>query len=114
MKNILLPIVLAATAMTAPAWAHAKLKSSDPADNASVKSPGLIRLVFSEKLEPAFSGAVLSDATGKKIPVSASVGGATITLIPIALRPGAYKVSWHTVGHDTHRVSGDFSFKVVP
>ena len=113
MKTIMLAILLATTA-AAPALAHAKLKSSDPAANASVKSPSLIRLVFSESLEPAFSGAVLSDAAGKKIPVSASVGGSTITLMPLALKPGAYKVTWHTAGHDTHGVSGNFSFKVVP
>jgi len=112
MKTILLAMLLAAAA--APAWAHAKLQSSDPTANSSVKSPSLIRLVFSEGLEPAFSGAVLSDGAGKKIPVSASVGGATITLMPLALKPGAYKVTWHTVGHDTHRISGTLSFKVVP
>jgi copper resistance protein C len=114
MKNALLAMLLAWAAATAPAWAHAKLTSSDPAANASVKSPSLIRLVFSEKLEPAFSGAILSDAAGKKIPVPASVGGATITLMPLSLKPGAYKVTWHTVGHDTHRITGNFSFKVVP
>jgi methionine-rich copper-binding protein CopC len=112
MKTV--PLVLAAMAVASPVWAHASLKSSDPAANASVKSPSLIRLVFSENLEPAFSGATLSDAAGKKIPVPASVGGATITLMPLALKPGAYKVTWHSVGHDTHRISGNFSFKVVP
>jgi methionine-rich copper-binding protein CopC len=114
MKKTVLAILLAWVAATAPAWAHAKLQSSDPAAGSSVKSPSLIRLVFSEGLEPAFSGAILSDAAGKKIPVSASVGGATITLMPLSLKPGAYKVTWHTVGHDTHRISGNFSFKVVP
>ncbi|HWU56702.1 MAG TPA: copper homeostasis periplasmic binding protein CopC [Rhizomicrobium sp.] len=114
MKTIFLPILLAGVATAAPAWAHAKLQSSDPAANSSVKSPSLIRLVFSESLEPAFSGATLSDADGKKIPVSASVGGSTITLMPLSLKPGAYKVNWHSVGHDTHRISGTFSFKVVP
>jgi methionine-rich copper-binding protein CopC len=110
MKKILLLMLLAAT----PALAHPKLKSSDPAANASVKSPNLIRLVFSETLEPAFSGAELTDAAGKTLPVSKSVGGATITLMPLGLRPGAYKVAWHSVGHDTHRTNGGFGFKVVP
>jgi methionine-rich copper-binding protein CopC len=113
MKTFLL-MLLAAPLASSPAWAHAKLKSSDPAANANVKSPNLIRLVFSETLEPAFSGAELSDAAGKTMPVSRSVGGATITLMPLSLRPGAYKVSWHSVGHDTHRISGSFSFKVIP
>ena len=110
MKKFVLLLLLAAS----PALAHAKLVGSDPAANASVKSPNLVRLVFSETLEPAFSGAELTDAAGKTLPVSKSVGGATITLMPLGLRPGVYKVTWHSVGHDTHRISGSFGFKVVP
>jgi copper resistance protein C len=109
MKKIILLMLLAAT----PAFAHAKLTASDPAGNASVKSPKLIKLTFSEDLEPAFSGADLTDAAGKAVPVSRSVGTTTITLLPMALKPGAYKVSWHSVGHDTHRLTGSFAFKVV-
>jgi hypothetical protein len=112
--KIFLLMLLAAPPASTPAWAHAKLKSSAPAANASVKSPNLIRLVFSETLEPAFSGAELRDAAGKTMPVSRSVGGATITLMPLGLRPGDYKVNWHSVGHDTHRVGGSFGFKVIP
>ena len=108
------PLALFLVAAAAPAWAHAKLQSSDPAANSSVKSPSLIRLVFSESLEPAFSGASLSDTTGKTIPVSAAVGASAITLMPLSLKPGVYKVSWHSVGHDTHRVAGSFTFKVIP
>lgn len=107
-------ILLAATLSAAPAWAHAKLTSSEPKADAKVKSPSLIRLVFSESLEPAFSGATLSDAAGKTIPVSAAVGSTSITLMPLALRPGAYTVTWHSVGHDTHRVGGSFRFTVLP
>jgi methionine-rich copper-binding protein CopC len=114
MKTRLISILLAMIAAAGPAWAHAKLTSSDPKPNASVKSPSLIRLVFSESLEPAFSGATLADAAGKTIPVSAAVGATTITLMPLALKPGAYRVSWHGVGQDTHRVSGSFRFAVVP
>jgi methionine-rich copper-binding protein CopC len=109
-KTLALLMLLAAS----PALAHAKLIASDPAANAQVKTARLIKLTFSETLEPAFSGADLSDAAGKTVPVSKSVGGAAITLLPLSLKPGAYKVSWHSVGHDTHRVSGSFGFKVVP
>ena len=112
MKRILSCLLLAV--MASPAFAHARLTSSDPKADAKVKSPSLIRLMFSESLEPAFSGATLSDGAGKNIPVSAAVGTTTITLMPLALRPGAYTVSWHSVGHDTHRVTGNFHFTVVP
>jgi methionine-rich copper-binding protein CopC len=47
------------------------------------------------------------------VPVSRSVGTTTITLLPMTLKPGDYKVSWHSVGHDTHRLTGSFAFKVV-
>jgi methionine-rich copper-binding protein CopC len=112
MKAILSSILL--VAISSPAWAHARLASSDPKAGTSIKSPSLIRLVFSETLEPAFSGATLSDAAGKTIPVSAAVGTTTITLMPLALKPGTYTVRWHSVGHDTHRVSGNLRFTVVP
>jgi len=110
MKKLLLPMLLAAS----PTFAHASLKSSDPAANASIKSPNLIRMTFTEALEPGFSGAELADGTGKVLPISKSVGGTSITLMPLGLKPGNYKVTWHSVGHDTHRISGSFSFKVVP
>lgn len=114
MKKIVMAGLALAANITTQAFAHAHLKSSDPAANASVKSPNLIRLNFSESLEPAFSGAELADSAGKAVPVSKSVGGTSITLLPMGLKPGAYKVTWHGVGHDTHRASGSFSFKVVP
>ena len=110
MKTLIAILVLAAS----PAFAHAKLIGSDPVANASVKSPTMIKLTFSETLEPAFSTASLSDSAGKAMPVPKSVGGATITLLPIGLKPGAYHVNWRAVGHDTHKLSGSFGFKVVP
>lgn len=110
MKKLALLLLLTAT----PAFAHAKLVGSDPAANASIKSPAMIKLTFSESLEPAFSTASLSDSAGKTLPVPKSVGGATITLLPIGLKPGAYRVNWQAVGHDTHKLSGSFGFKVIP
>ncbi|HEY2011403.1 MAG TPA: copper homeostasis periplasmic binding protein CopC [Rhizomicrobium sp.] len=110
MKRILLLGLLLAT----PAFAHARLVGSDPAADAKVKSPGQIKLRFSENLEPSFSSARLVDAGGKTVPVSKSVGGQTITLLPLPLKPGAYKVTWQSVGQDTHRLTGSFGFTVVP
>jgi methionine-rich copper-binding protein CopC len=109
-----LPVILAMVLAASAAWPHARLASSDPKADAKIKSPSLIKLVFSESLEPAFSGATLSDAAGKAIPVSAAVGATTITLMPLRLKAGAYTVNWHGVGHDTHRVTGRFRFTVIP
>jgi methionine-rich copper-binding protein CopC len=30
------------------------------------------------------------------------------------LSPGEYKVEWHAVSDDTHRVKGNYSFSVAP
>jgi len=90
-------IILLGLFLATPAFAHARLTGSEPAANAKVKSPGQVKLHFSESLEPAFSSA--SD---------------TITLLPLTLKPGAYKVTWHSVGQDTHRLTGSFGFTVVP
>jgi len=107
-------IILLGLFLATPALGHARLVSSDPAPNAKVKSPGQIKLHFSESLEPAFSSADLADGAGKTVPVSKSVGSDTITLLPLTLKPGAYKVTWHSVGQDTHRLTGSFGFTVVP
>ncbi len=110
MKRLILLGLLLAT----PAFAHARLVSSDPAANAKIKAPGQIKLQFSENLEPAFSSASLIDSAGKTVPVSKSVGSQTITLLPLTLKPGAYKVTWQSVGQDTHRLTGSFGFTVIP
>jgi copper resistance protein C len=107
-------LVLLGLCLATPAFAHAKLVSSDPVADAKVKSPGQIKLHFSENLEPAFSTAALIDAAGKSVPVSRSVGENTITLLPLTLKPGPYKVTWHSVGQDTHALTGSFRFTVVP
>jgi copper resistance protein C len=98
-----------------PAFGHARLLKSTPAAGAKVASPLHITLRFSEALEPAFSGALLLDNDGRNVsgePVK--IDGPVMILTPDRLAPGVYHVSWHSVGHDTHRLDGDFSFTVKP
>jgi methionine-rich copper-binding protein CopC len=112
--NKTLPILLALFPLLAgPALAHAHLQKSTPAADTKVLSPAHITLRFSEALEPAFSGALLLDKDGRNISgAPVQVDGPVITLTPGHLEPGIYHVSWHSVGHDTHRLDGDFSFTV--
>jgi methionine-rich copper-binding protein CopC len=98
-----------------PAFAHARLLKSTPAAGTKVAAPQKIVLRFSEALEPAFSGALLLDADGKNVsgdPVK--VNGTLITITPGPLPPGLYHVNWHSAGHDTTRLEGEFSFTVKP
>jgi len=110
MKILCLAVLLAAT----PALARVKLVDADPAPRARVKTPGVIRLHFSEPLAPADSGAELIDAKGVRVPVSRSVGGATISLLPLALKPGVYTVTWHGMGADRRPAKGKTAFTVIP
>ena len=101
--------------LVSPALAHAQLKASTPGKNAVVKSPEHIVLRFSEALEPAFSGALLLDDDGRNVTgAPVKVDGPLMTLTPGKLAPGIYHVSWHSVGHDTHRLEGEFRFTVKP
>ena len=112
MTRFVLCLVLMAAAT--PAFAHAHLVKSTPGPSAKTKTPRHVVLTFSEALEPAFSGALLMDKEGRNFtggPVK--VNGTLMTLTPDRLAPGRYHVSWHAVGHDTHRTEGEFAFTVV-
>ena len=103
-------------AAAGPASAHAFLERSNPGAGAVVTTPpGTLTLDFSEPLEPAFSGVVLSDTKGRAVAGTATtVAGSHMSVIVPALAPGAYKVRWHALSIDTHRTQGTFSFTVKP
>ena len=95
---------------------HATLLSSEPAAGATLgAAPSRIRLVFSEPVEAAMSGATISNADGSSFSLSVGVDPhdvhALVALVP-ALQPGAHSVQWHVVSADGHRVDGTFSFTV--
>jgi|SRR5215831_9197060 len=116
-------IVLAASAALVlsgaiSALAHAHLVRATPAAGATVSTPpNEVTLRFNEKLESAFSSVVVRDQTGKQV----DKGGATVdrgdrTLMRVQLQqpvaPGVYKVEWRVMSADTHKVDGNFTFKV--
>jgi copper resistance protein C len=101
----------------AAALAHAHVVRAVPAVGASVKeAPSDVTIHFSEKLEPKFSSVVVRDAAGKQIDKGdVTVDKAdrmTIRVSLPALEPGVYKVEWRAVSADTHKVNGNFTFKV--
>lgn len=102
--------------MAAPqALAHAHLVSASPADKAAVGPPHQISLRFNEKLEPKFSGLKMTDARGTALKLRTTVAKDGMTLVGSPARPlapGAYKVTWHVVASDAHRMQGTLSFTV--
>jgi methionine-rich copper-binding protein CopC len=99
--------------------AHPQLQSVNPAAGVATGSPKQIRITFSETVIPQFSGVELRDQTGKLIATGKSEtdpSNKKILIGPVKeqLAPGNYKVEWHAVSDDTHRVKGSYSFSVAP
>jgi len=108
---------MAAVLLGSVADAHPQLQSAEPAAGASTSSPKQIRITFNEEVIPQFSGVELSDQAGKMIATGKSAtdpANKKILLVPLKqeLAPGDYKVEWHAVSADTHRVKGSYSFSV--
>ena len=124
MKRLILANLLAAGLLTAAtANAHPALVQSTPAANATTAAPARIELRFSERLVEAFSGADLLtvDMPGMKMDkpskeaATAAIGADGMTLILTPAKPlpaGTYRVDYHVVSTDTHRVTGSFTFRV--
>jgi methionine-rich copper-binding protein CopC len=99
------------------ASAHAQLVRAEPAAGGNVgKAPSEVTLHFNERLEGALSSVVVRDAAGKQVDKgNGAVDKKDRRVIRVSLpdlEPGVYKVEWRAVSADTHRVNGDFTFKV--
>ena len=106
--------------LSSAAVAHPKLIGTMPEANAVVTTgPSEIRLIFSERLEPSFSGAELKTQAGQKVDAGKAASDAKDTKqlvipLPSPLPAGTYNVDWHAVAADSHPVKGSFSFTVKP
>lgn len=109
---------LAISLLATSAAAHPKLNSASPAADVSSKvSPTEIKLNFSEYVIARFSGIELKDETGKAIATGVAATDPKdrkqlVVPLPAPLMAGHYKVTWHAVSEDTHRVKGEYSFGV--
>ncbi|MGR3889203.1 copper homeostasis periplasmic binding protein CopC [Pseudomonas sp. 1152_12] len=108
--------LLASLLGASAAFAHAHLKSSEPAADSSVAVPKDLRLTFTEGVEATFTKVSLSK-DGTEIAVKGletpDADKKTLVVTPAApLTAGTYKVEWHAVSVDTHKSEGTYSFKV--
>jgi len=111
--------LLGLTIAIAPAiaFAHGKLESADPAVGSTVSTVASpLRMTFNEELEPAFSTARVTDASGNAISTEkAKVDGANPRVLTVAvpkLTAGTYSVTWAVMTHDGHKVKGEYKFSV--
>jgi len=118
MRNTLLKIATSSVFAFAAtsAFAHAQLESATPAVGSTVSSPNEIRLVFSEGVEPRFTGLTVTGPGGAAALGAPAVepGHQNVLIVTIAkpLAPGDYTVKWHAVSVDTHHTQGTFQFTV--
>ena len=119
MKRLITLLALgtaAAVGLSAPALAHTRLVSSDPAANATVKAPATITLRFSEQLVPTFSKFDLSmPAHHMVVPVRTAISADRQSIVgtpAAALAAGEYTVTWTAASQDGHRMTGHYNFKV--
>ena len=122
-SSLLFTAMASSLVLAAPAQAHPRLVASTPTNGATVTNVNSVRLQFSERLVPAFTRAelIMTGMPGMqshrpmKLPARAAVlrDGQTLMVTSRSrLQPGNYRLDWHAVSTDTHRVNGQVNFAV--
>jgi copper resistance protein C len=118
MKRVIAGLLLMMLVYSARLEAHAFLERAEPAVGSTVQgSPGEVRVLFTEKIEPALSSLRVFDVSGKEVDKrDVHLDRSNHALLHVSLLPlkaGTYKVVWHAVSVDTHVTNGSFRFQVV-
>jgi copper transport protein len=102
----------------APAWAHADLVATDPANGAHLdRSPSEVTLRFSQPVTPVSGGIRLLDTRGRQVgaaPAALVPGKPEQVRLPVSatLPDGYYVLAWRVVSLDSHPVGGALTFSV--
>jgi len=110
--------LLLALAAGGSAHAHAFLDRAAPSVGSTLNtSPTVVRLWFTQAIEPAFSAVEITNAQGTRVddgqPIVDDKDGTLLQIGLKALTPGEYRVNWYVISVDTHRTEGHFTFRVA-
>lgn len=100
--------------------AHALLKDSTPARDATLKTaPAEVAVDFTEEVTPRFSGLTVEDSAGHRVDKGdvhpEGKAGARLGVNLLPLKPGIYVVRWHAVSADDgHKTQGSYHFTLTP
>ncbi|MEW2429373.1 copper resistance CopC family protein [Micromonospora sp. NPDC047644] len=111
-----LAVLVAVLIPASPAWAHNSLKTATPARDATLPSaPTEVTLEFMQRLDPAFTTIVLTDAAKQKLPTGEPVvtGAKSTVQLTDTLPNGTYTVAYRVVSVDGHPVQGSYPFTVA-
>ena len=117
---IRLALALVATlCVNAPAHAHTKLVTANPAPNSTVRqAPQRVVITFNEPVLARFVTIAVTGPGGKLHVMGAQVDPKNKAQISAVVhgggKPGAYKVDWSAAGSDMHKMTGSYSFTVRP
>ena len=111
-------VALVTLLVAAPgASAHAILLRAEPAiGGVSATPPDELLLQFTEPVEPKFSQIEVTNGQGRVRHPRAGHAGDDAASLVVALQPsladGWYRVEWHALSVDGHRIQGVFPFGV--
>ncbi|MCP2267251.1 copper resistance protein CopC [Promicromonospora thailandica] len=107
--------VVALLATAAPASAHDKLVSSDPApDQALDQAPETVSLTFSADVLDMGAAVVVSGSDGTDwVSAAPAIDGPTVTaVLDEGMPEAAYEIRWRVVSSDGHPITGVVPFSV--
>ncbi|AJC18618.1 hypothetical protein NA29_06090 [Pandoraea sputorum] len=114
-QGLTVAAVIGLASLSQGVWAHAHIASSDPAAQATVEAPKLVRVTFDSALEGALSKLTVVDAKGNAVTQAKpelDAARKTLTLPVPTLAAGEYQANWVAVASDGHRTQGSFKFTV--
>jgi methionine-rich copper-binding protein CopC len=100
----------------APAFAHTRLQSSDPADGSSTAGgPQRVSLTFNEPMQPGFATVTVIGPDGKPYQAGdVTADGGTVSIGVSPLGPaGRYEIGYRVISEDGHPVTGSIGFTLT-
>ncbi len=108
-------VLLAVLLLPLPASAHNVLKSSDPADGATVSRLDRVTLTFDQPVRPDFAKLALTGPDGARYEAGLTVRDEVVTATVKPLPSGGvYVIGWRIVSNDGHPVTGTIRFTYTP
>lgn len=111
--TMLLTVVLLCLALVAPAFAHASLLHSEPADDSLLDAPPkTLALTFNEVVSPIVVRLVGPDDKGRIVEDVKVVDNTLVADLPPDIARGTSVLSWRVTSADGHPVGGAVVFSV--
>lgn len=115
MKTVVVAIIalLLVFSLVIPAFAHAQLLSSSPANGASLPTADELVLTFNEDVSPDFVTFYAEGDSEGVLDGEPTVDGPVVTQPLAATANGEYAIGYRVVSADGHPVSGEITFTLT-